>query len=785
MSGPEMSEPGTSEPLSRERRRAVPTATYRLQVTADFTLDDAASVAGYLADLGVSHAYTSPLLRAAAGSTHGYDTVDHAHVDESRGGQAGLDRLVAALHAQGLGLVLDLVPNHMGVADPAEAPWWWDVLRHGRDSAHAGAFDIDWDFGGGRVRLPVLGSADDVEKLEVVDGELRYYDNRFPIAPGTGQGTPQEVHARQHYELVDWRRADADLNYRRFFAINTLAGLRVEDPEVFAATHELVLRLVEVGAVDGLRIDHPDGLADPKGYLDRLAEASGGRWTVVEKILEPGEDLPESWSTAGTTGYDALAEVDDVLVDPAGEAALTALDTELSGAPVDYARLVHDCKREVTDGILGSEVARLVRVIGELPGIDVAQQTEALAELLAGFPVYRTYLPDGREHLDATVAAVRERRPDLTDAVDALHTVLSQAGTEAATRFEQTSGPVMAKGVEDSAYYRWARFVALNEVGGDPARFGSTVEEFHEAQQRRLARRPESMTALSTHDTKRSEDVRARLAVLAELPTEWAQLVRQLLSRHPLADRPLAHLVWQNLVGAWPLSRERAHAYVEKAAREAGTSTTWTDPAEEFENRLHALVDAAFDDEQTNGAIEDLVARIAPFGRSNSLAQKLLQLTIPGVPDVYQGTELWDLSLVDPDNRRPVDYELRRRLLARLDGGEVPAVDESGAAKLLVVSRTLRARREHPEWFAGYQPVAATGATAGHVVAFDRGGAVTVATRLPVGLAGAGGWGDTALQLPNGAWRDLLTGDCFVSDAAGMPVRDVLGRLPVALLVRD
>ncbi|MGK5169451.1 malto-oligosyltrehalose synthase [Geodermatophilus sp. CPCC 205761] len=785
MSGPEMSEQGTSEPLSRERRRAVPTATYRLQVTADFTLDDAASVAGYLADLGVSHAYTSPLLRAAAGSTHGYDTVDHAHVDESRGGQAGLDRLVAALHAQGLGLVLDLVPNHMGVADPAEAPWWWDVLRHGRDSAHAGAFDIDWDFGGGRVRLPVLGSADDVEKLEVVDGELRYYDNRFPIAPGTGQGTPQEVHARQHYELVDWRRADADLNYRRFFAINTLAGLRVEDPEVFAATHELVLRLVEVGAVDGLRIDHPDGLADPKGYLDRLAEASGGRWTVVEKILEPGEDLPESWSTAGTTGYDALAEVDDVLVDPAGEAALTALDTELSGAPVDYARLVHDCKREVTDGILGSEVARLVRVIGELPGIDVAQQTEALAELLAGFPVYRTYLPDGREHLDATVAAVRERRPDLTDAVDALHTVLSQAGTEAATRFEQTSGPVMAKGVEDSAYYRWARFVALNEVGGDPARFGSTVEEFHEAQQRRLARRPESMTALSTHDTKRSEDVRARLAVLAELPTEWAQLVRQLLSRHPLADRPLAHLVWQNLVGAWPLSRERAHAYVEKAAREAGTSTTWTDPAEEFENRLHALVDAAFDDEQTNGAIEDLVARIAPFGRSNSLAQKLLQLTIPGVPDVYQGTELWDLSLVDPDNRRPVDYELRRRLLARLDGGEVPAVDESGAAKLLVVSRTLRARREHPEWFAGYQPVAATGATAGHVVAFDRGGAVTVATRLPVGLAGAGGWGDTALQLPNGAWRDLLTGDCFVSDAAGMPVRDVLGRLPVALLVRD
>ncbi|WP_369253082.1 malto-oligosyltrehalose synthase [Geodermatophilus amargosae] len=769
---------------SRERRRATPSATYRLQVTADFTLDDAAAVAGYLADLGVSHAYTSPLLRSAAGSTHGYDTVDHAHVDESRGGQEGLDRFVAGLHGHGLGLVLDLVPNHMGVADPAAAPWWWDVLQHGRDSAHASAFDVDWDFGGGRIRIPVLGSADDVGELEVVDGELRYYDNRFPIAPGTGEGTAQEVHDRQHYELVDWRRADSDLNYRRFFAINTLAGLRVEDPEVFDATHELVLRLVEQGAVDGLRIDHPDGLADPKGYLDRLAEASGGRWTVVEKILEPGEDLPGSWRCAGTTGYDALAEVDDVLVDPAGEAALTALDTELSGRPVDYAQLVHDCKREVTDGGLGSEVARLVRVTGELPGIDREQQTEALAELLATFDVYRSYLPDGREHLDAAVSAVRDRRPDLVAAVDALHPVLAQAGTEAATRFEQTSGPVMAKGVEDSAYYRWARFVVLNEVGGDPARFGSTVEEFHTAQDRRLERKPASMTTLTTHDTKRSEDTRARLAVLAEVPTEWAELVRRWLSRHPLADRPLAHLVWQNLVGAWPLSRERAHAYAEKAAREAGLSTTWTDVDEAFEASLHAMVDAAYDDPATNGEIEEFVARIGPAGRSNALAQKLVQLTMPGVPDVYQGTELEDRSLVDPDNRRPVDYDARRALLARLDGGWVPDVDDTGAAKLLVVSRALRLRRDAPELFTGYAPVEVTGSPADSVVAFDRGGAVTVATRLPVGLATTG-WGDTALALSTGAWRDVLTGTRVVSDAGGVPVGGLLTRLPVALLVRE
>jgi (1->4)-alpha-D-glucan 1-alpha-D-glucosylmutase len=767
-----------------ERRRGAPAATYRLQIHAGFRLEDAAEVAGYLADLGVTHAYSSPLLRSAEGSNHGYDTVDHAHIDEARGGRAGFDRFVGALHQHGLGLVLDLVPNHMGVADPAAAPWWWDVLQHGQGSPHATAFDIDWEFGGGKVRIPVLGSADDVEKLEVIDGELRYYDNRFPLAPGTGDGTPREVHARQHYELVDWRRADTDLNYRRFFAINTLAGLRVEDPAIFDATHELVLKLVDEGAVDGLRIDHPDGLADPKGYLDRLAAASDGRWTVVEKILEPGEDLPDSWATAGTTGYDALAEVDEVLIDPAGEPALTALDTELAGRTVDYAELVRTSKREVTDGMLGSEVARLVRVIGELPGVDPAQQTEALAELLATFPVYRSYLPDGREHLDATVAAVRDRRPDLVQAVDALHPVLAQAGTEAATRFEQTSGPVMAKGVEDSAYYRWSRFAGLNEVGGNPARFGSTVEEFHAAQRRRSERYPASMTTLSTHDTKRSEDVRARLAVLAELPSEWAGLVRGWLARHPLGDRPLAHLVWQNLVGAWPLSRERAHAYVEKAAREAGTSTTWTDPDEEFEEQLHALVDAAYDDRATTAEIDAFVTRIAPFGWSNSLTQKLLQLTMPGVPDVYQGTELWDYSLVDPDNRRPVDYALRRKLLAGLDGGETPAVDETGAAKLLVVSRTLRARRDHPEWFAGYEPVEVTGSGAHHVVAFDRGGVVTVATRLPVGSA-AEGWGDTALQLPNGAWRDLLTGQRVVSDVAGVAADVLLSRLPVALLVRD
>ncbi len=766
------------------RRPGVPSGTYRLQFHADFTLDEGAKLAGYLADLGVSHAYSSPLLRSAEGSNHGYDTTDHAHIDEARGGREGLDRFVTALHDHGLGLVLDLVPNHMGVDDAAAAGWWWSVLQLGSGSPHAHAFDVDWDFGGGRIRIPVLGSAEDVAQLEVVDGELRYYEHRFPIAPGTGEGTPQQVHDRQHYELVDWRRADTELNYRRFFAINSLAGLRVEDERVFAATHELAMALVADGSVDGLRIDHPDGLADPQGYLDRLAEASGQRWTVVEKILEPGERLPADWATAGTTGYDALAEVDGVLVDPAGEAALTALDTEIAGHRVDYAELVRSCKREVTDGILGSEVSRLARLVGELPGVPAEQVREGLAELLACFPVYRTYLPEGRAQLDATVAAVRERRPDLTAAVDGLHPLLATPHTELATRFEQTSGPVMAKGVEDSAYYRWARFVMLNEVGGDPARFGLSVADFHTAQQVRAAERSASMTTLSTHDTKRSEDVRARLAVLAELPTEWAGLVRGWLGRHPLADRPLAHLVWQNLVGAWPLSRERAHAYAEKAAREAGTSTTYTAPDEAFEDHLHAMVDAAFDDRSTRAELDAFVARITPFGWSNSLSQKLLQLTIAGVPDVYQGTELWDFSLVDPDNRRPVDYPARQHLLAELDAGTVPAVDESGAAKLLVVSRVLRLRRDSPDAFSAYTAVTAAGPAADHVVAYDRGGVVAVVTRRPVGLA-ATGWEGTTVELPHGGWRDLLTGTRVVSDAHGAPLTEVLGTLPVALLVRD
>nr|MBA3524794.1 malto-oligosyltrehalose synthase [Geodermatophilaceae bacterium] len=510
--------------MSAPRERA-PRSTYRLQITADFTLHDAAGLADYLQTLGVTHAYTSPLLAATPGSGHGYDTIAFDHVDPERGGEEGFAALDAALRGQGLGLVVDIVPNHTGVASPEVNPWWWDVLRHGRASEHAAAFDVEWDLAADRIRLPVLaagtGALDD---LSVQFGELRYFDHRFPLAAGSddADSTPAQVHDRQHYELVDWRRADTDLNYRRFFAISDLAALRVELPEVFDTTHALILKWVRDGSVQGLRIDHPDGLADPGGYLQRLAQAAPGVWIVVEKILQPGESLPPSWPVAGTTGYDALNEVLGVFLDPRGEGPLTDLDTELAGGQVDFPAMEHQLKRGVADGILNSEVRRLARLVPDLP-----QAPDALAELLASFPVYRSYVPFGAEHLQRAHDAAAAHRPDLAATLTAMHGRLSDPTGELAIRFQQTSGMVMAKGVEDTAFYQWARMVALNEVGGDPTRFGVSVGQFHALCGARLAEAPLGMTTLSTHDTKRSEDVRARLAVLAEIPEAWAGVVRQ------------------------------------------------------------------------------------------------------------------------------------------------------------------------------------------------------------------------------------------------------------------
>lgn len=807
-----------------------PSSTYRLQVRAAFDLDAAATVADYLRDLGVGWAYLSPILQSADGSDHGYDVTDPTRVDAARGGADGLARFAAAARAAGLGVLVDLVPNHQGVADPTQNPWWWDVLAHGRDSAHARAFDIDWDHGDGRVALPVLGGElDDViaageltvapvagpAEVDAVGGDAsgaavdvaasgtaRYYDLVLPLAPGTeplratsDAAAVRDVLARQHWTLGFWKR-DADLlNYRRFFTVTSLAGVRVELPDVFDATHAEVLRWAREGLVDGLRIDHPDGLADPGGYLERLSaaldRASSERsepapsYLVVEKILEPGEQLPGWWQTDGTTGYDALGEIDRVLVDAGGEASLTAVDTALRGAPADWNDLIAGTKREIADTSQAAEVGRLVRVlppdVRESLGADVAR--DALAELLAAFPVYRAYLPTGTEHVAHAAAAASARRPDLADPIAALAPLAAEAGTEFSRRFMQTTGPVMAKGVEDRAFYRYSRLTSLAEVGGDPSRFALSVDDLHDAFGRRQASWPHALTALTTHDTKRSEDTRARLAVLAEVPGRWSAVLAELRDVASTGDGPLDNLLWQAVVGAWtdePGLADRLHAYAEKAAREGGVGTDWAAPDEAFEARVHALVDAAVG--HARPLVSAFVDEIADAGRSNGLAAKLLQLAGPGVPDVYQGTELWDHSLVDPDNRRLVDVDARRALLSRIAEGWMPPVDDSGAAKLLLVMRALRLRRDRPELFTRYTPLEVAGEASDHAVAFDRGGAIAVATRLPVGLAARGGWGDTALLVPPGSWRDELTG----AEVTGgiVPLGPLLERYPVALLAR-
>ncbi len=752
-----------------------PRSTYRVQVRPGFDLDATAELAGYLAALGVTHLYTAPLLTATPGSTHGYDVVDHRAVNPQLGGEPARARLVRALRAARLGLVVDIVPNHAGVARPEANPAWWDVLRSGRDSAYARWFDIDWDRG--RLLLPVLAdSADALDDLKLVDGELRYHEHRFPVAEGTGDGTPRQVHDRQHYELVNWRRGDAELTYRRFFAVSDLAGLRVEDPEVFDATHAEILRWVDAGEVDGIRVDHPDGLRDPAGYLARLRAAAPQSWLVVEKILEYGEDLPD-WPVDGTTGYDALAAVSGLFVDPDAEADFTALDGRLTGRHTSWADLTHATKLEAATRLLAAELTRLAALVPELPG---EQVRAALAELAACFPVYRGYPPEGARHLAAARSEAGRRRPDLTGVLDQVTARLRDPGHELAARFPQLTGAVMAKGVEDTAYYRWSRFVALNEVGGSPAHFGVPAAELHRFAAARHVRWPASMTALSTHDTKRGEDVRARLAVLSELPGRWAERVADWMSRAPLADPALAHLLWQTAVGAWPIERERLHGYAEKAAREASVTTSWADPDPGFEHELHALVDRMYDDPELRAQITAFAAEITPPGWSNALGQKLVQLAMPGVPDVYQGTELWENSLVDPDNRRPVDFAVRRDLLARLDAGWRPAVAADGAAKLLVVSRTLRLRRDRPDLFGGYRPVPARGPAAAHAVAFDRGGAFAVATRLPLRLACSGGWRDTALSLPVHECTDLFTRRVY--SGSELLLHDLLSTYPVALL---
>ena len=794
--------------------RPVPVSTYRVQLRPPaaghpgFGFDDAAAVVPYLADLGVTHLYCSPWLQAAPGSAHGYDVVDHARVNSELGGEPGLARLSRSCREAGLGIILDIVPNHMAVSEPqSQNAAWWGLLRDGRASSYASWFDVDWDSPAnpGKVLVPVLGAplGQCIGDLRVDGDRLRYFGHVLPLAPGSLiEGDLLATLERQHYRLCHWRVAVDELNYRRFFDVTTLAGLRVKVPPVFDATHALLLRQVADGVVDGLRIDHPDGLADPGGYLDRLADSTGGAWVVVEKILEPGEELPMHWATSGSTGYDALNRVLGLFVDPAGEQPLTDLWVATTGHNGAYDDVVGRAKRQVLSDVLVAEVERLadlaVRVCRAEPALrDTTRRglREALVEVLASFPVYRAYLPPtgpaddvARTHVEHAVAAARRAVPHRTAELEVLKSlVLAEGPTgpdaqELVTRFQQTCGPVMAKGVEDTAFYRYLRLSALCEVGGDPSQWGLPVADWHDACAVQQLHWPLTMTTLSTHDTKRSEDVRARLVLLSQCPTEWGEAVvgwSAAAARHHPPDHAAEQLLWQTLLGAWPVSADRAVAYLAKATREAKCHTSWVDPDPAYDEALASFVRAVLADRALVAEVEAFTRRLDPAWRATSLAQKLVQLMMPGVADTYQGTEVWDLSLVDPDNRRPVDFDLRRALLA--DPADHLAADPAGAAKLRVVRAALRLRREQPGWFlegATYAPLTCSA----RALAFTRSEQVAVVVPLRSVSVERHGWGEESVTLPQGRWRDLLSGPTW----AGGPVRlaDLLAGFPVALLVR-
>ena len=757
-------------------------ATYRLQLRGPssgfgFTFADAENLLDYLDELGVSHLYLSPIMTAISGSTHGYDVADPTEVSPELGGAAGLARLSAAARTRGMGLVVDIVPNHVGIDQPEQNRWWWDVLRYGRSSDYAGFFDIDWEVGDGRIVLPFLGSDEDVADLTVSDGLLRLGGLALPIAPGTSGGTGSQVHDRQHYRLVGWRRGV--VGYRRFFSITSLAGLRQEDRAVFDASHVEVARWFEEGLVDGVRIDHPDGLADPCGYLAWLRELVGpDAWIVIEKILAVDEALDLSLPVDGTTGYDVLREVGGVFVDPAGAAALTSL---FESTGIDYAGMpsaLADLKVRAATDTLASELARLRRSLVATAGADHPLLPEAVAALLTHIEVYRTDYPGLAAVLPTALAETQAAEPALGPALQVVAAALAHGGS-AAAHLQQLCGAVTAKATEDCMFYRDARLVSLNEVGGDPWRFGVGAAEFHHRAANRAQLWPRAMTTLSTHDTKRAEDVRARIGVLSQVPSLWTEFVARWEIEAPSPDPATGQFLWQNIFGVWPAGgevssvlRERLHGYAEKAIREAAVHTSWNEPDAAFEQAVHTWLDSVFDG-PVAAQLTELVAQLNPHAASDALGQKLLALTVPGIPDIYQGTELWDDSLVDPDNRRPVDYAARRE-----------ALRDPQHPKIRVVTTALRVRRSHPDSFlrGGYLPVLASGQTSDHVVAFRRGDDILVAvTRWTVRLREAG-WGNTVLPLPDGSWTDALTG---ATTGGPTSAAELFADLPVVLMVRE
>src|SRR4051812_16167147 len=844
--------------------KRVPVATYRLQLHKGLRFTDATALVPYLAQLGVSHLYASPFLKARPGSMHGYDIVDHGKINPEVGTEADLRGLLDALRRHGMGLVMDIVPNHLGVLH-GDNPWWQDVLAKGRASPYAKFFDIDWQRGGGRLLLPVLGrhygeALDEGEIKLSRDGKkgpwrVTYYDQVFPLNERSQRGLkatkdPLALHRlleKQHYRLSFWRVASDEINYRRFFEITDLAALRQEDKAVFEATHSLIGKIAAEPGVDGLRIDHPDGLSDPEQYFERLQTLAERPWVVVEKILADHEALPAHWKVHGTTGYRYANLLTGAFIDPAADERFERIYQRFTGERASFDEISRSSRLLIMSTTLAAELAGLAQRLARIASGNRRTRDytgsglhRALAEIAALFPVYRSYVSargvsdTDRRYIDWAVKAARRASriadPSVFDFVRSVLTLDAapaagarrRAMLEFAMRFQQLTAPVVAKGVEDTAFYRYHRLIALNEVGNDPRNFGFSLKAFHAASEDRAKHWSGTMLASSTHDTKRSEDVRARLGVLSEMSSAWLLLLRRWhlanRSRRTEADgdsfpsRADEYHFYQALIGIWPhtapstnelvVLRDRLKAYMLKAVREAKLRTSWINPDAEYEAALERFVVQSLESPAFVKEVNDAVARIARLGMLVSLSQALLKVASPGVPDYYQGTELFDFSLVDPDNRRPVDYEVRNKYLdeGERDPRSLLESLSDGRAKLHVIRKGLEVRRAHPDLFQGgrYVPLYADAGREDNVVAFalKRNGnaVIAVAPRLFARLlraedaapVGAPIWGEAAISLPEdlrGEFLDAMTGEKHRLDER-LQVAALLARFPVALLVK-
>ena len=819
-----------------------PVSTYRLQLSPHFTFDDAVAVLPYLKRLGITDIYCSPILQAAPGSLHGYDVVDHTKVSEDLGGRLAFQRLADAAHASGMGVVVDVVPNHMAVPTPLYLNRaLWSVLRDGAESPYAKWFDIELDEARDGLLMPVLGvrigtalAAGDITVETMVvpgfeeDGEqfvVRYYEHVFPVRAQSEALPIAELLDRQFYRLAYWRVAEEELNYRRFFDVDTLAAIRVEEPEVFDQSHALLLELKDIGYIDAFRIDHPDGLADPRQYFSRLHGATNGAWTVAEKIVEGDEELPGDWRCSGTTGYDASWRIGALLTDPAGVGRLLAQYVEVSNTTASFSAIEHAAKNQILETSLNAEIERLTDLMTSVCRADLRLRDhtrrslrDALGALVVEMDRYRAYVVPRERPSHVSEQAIRDAAEragaGLDDAVvESLDVVVDillgnevgsagrtneDARAEAIVRFQQVCGAVMAKGVEDTAFYRYTVLTSATEVGGNPVRASITPDELTSWATRMSSLWPVTMTTLTTHDTKRGEDVRAAISVLTEWAPEWRNLVTKLRARHA-ADRPaeldgqIENLLWQTIAGTWtsagPIEDERLVAYLQKAAREQKSWTTWTDPNEEAENALYSYARTILAHPDTIADFTNAYAKTAVSRRVATLSQKVLGLTLLGVADNYQGQEITQNSLVDPDNRRPVDYEALAALLDDLDAREsLPAKASLDQEKLWVTSRLLRLRKDRPATFAsvrsGFEPLPVT---TGHVYACARTldhepDVIVIVQRLPRSLGDMGGLRHHTVVLPEGMWTNVFTGS--VTDGGAVELATLVDQLPVAVLVR-